>query len=169
MPNERQQQQQGLPPFHPRDLNGRSGRPAGVRPQGVTGSSRSGAAVPSTVSSMGRQAGDGRSREVTNGSFVAAKLTEEPCAQRRLRGSPDARSGSAAVRRVWQLNGRLQTQAVCQTVKYRTSGTTDRRRQKTVAQPLRRSVRARPGADLRASEMDAVEETFDPQKRAHTA
>ena len=39
-------------------------------------------------------AGCGRSREVTNGSFVAAKLTEDPCAQRRLRGSPDAGSGS---------------------------------------------------------------------------
>ena len=36
----------------------------------------------------------GRSREVTNGSLVAAKLTEDPCAKRRLRGSPDARSGS---------------------------------------------------------------------------
>jgi len=93
-----------------------------------------------------------------------------PCVpDRQLCGSCYDRFGSAAVRRVWQLNGRLQTQAVCQTVKYRTSGTTDRRRQKTVAQPLRRSVRARPGADLRASEMDAVEETFDPQKRAHTA
>ena len=40
----------------------------------------------------------GRSREVTNGSFVAAKLTEDPCAQRRLRGSPDAGSGSGCDR-----------------------------------------------------------------------
>jgi len=43
----------------------------------------------------GSAAGSGRSREVTNGSLVAAKLTEDPCAKRRLRGSPDARSGSA--------------------------------------------------------------------------
>ena len=53
----------------------------------------------------GRVAVDGRSREVTNGSFVAAKLTEDPRAQWRLRGSPDARSGSAALDGVRQLSG----------------------------------------------------------------
>ena len=56
-------------------FNDRIGRPAGVRLRGVTGSSLSGAAVRSTGPSQGRQAGDGRVCEVTNGSFVAAKLT----------------------------------------------------------------------------------------------
>ena len=50
---------------------------------------------PREILSESPSAGCGRSREVTNGRFVAAKLTEDPCAQRRLRGSPDARSGSA--------------------------------------------------------------------------